>query len=338
MNLIYFTMSKKLKLNGLKIGKAILIIAVIFLIVALAIYPDKYSKSTYEGVLLWAVSVMPSLLPYFFLTAILSKIGALSSLFKKLTPLTNKVFRLSGISAYCFLMSILSGYPVGSKLTADFYECKLIEKGEAKRLSLLCSTSGPLFIIGAVGATMFQDKTVGFIIYVTHILSAIITAIIFRNFFEPPIDRQFSLLVDKCDNALYDSVYSSVISVLIVGGFVSVFYVISEILCDFNILLPLSYIIELILSPFNLQGIGNAISFGFIEFTKGAKALSSLGATPLTISLANFIITFGGLSVIMQSLAFLKKAQVNAWFFILGKFIQALISSISCYFICLVFL
>ena len=331
-------MSKKLKLSGIKIVKAILIIAVIFLIVALAIYPDRYSKSTYEGVLLWAITVMPSLLPYFFLTAILTKIGALSNLFKKLTPITRKAFRLNGISAYCFFMSILSGYPVGSKLTADFYECNLIGKGEAKRLSLLCSTSGPLFIIGAVGATMFQNKTVGFIIYITHILSAIITAFIFRNFFEPPVDRQFSLFIDKSDNALYDSVYSSVISVLIVGGFVSVFYVISEILCDFNILLPLSYIIEVILSPFNLQGVGNAVAFGFVEFTKGAKTLSSLGTTPLTVSLANFIITFGGVSVILQSLAFLKKAKVTASFFILGKFMQALIASISCYFICLAFL
>ena len=96
-------MKKTLKFDSLKTIKIIVIITVIFLIVALAIYPDKYSKSTYEGVLLWAVSVMPSLLPYFFLTALLTKIGALTSVFEKLTPLNNKLFRLSGISAYCFL-------------------------------------------------------------------------------------------------------------------------------------------------------------------------------------------------------------------------------------------
>ena len=326
---------KKLKF---KLLKFILIFAVIFLIVALAIYPDKYSKSTYEGVLLWAITVMPSLLPYFFLTAILTKIGALSSVFDRLTPITNKAFRLSGISSYCFLMSILSGYPVGSKLTADFYQSGLIDEGEAKRLAILSSTSGPLFIIGAVGATMFQSKTVGFIIYTTHVLSSILTAILFRNCFSPPSLKRFNLSLNKSDNVLYDSVYSSVISVLVVGGFVSVFYVISEILCDFNILTPLSYIFDFIFSPFNMQSIGVSLASGLIEFTKGAKMLSSLGIAPLTVSLANFIITFGGLSVIMQSLAFLKKAKVNSLFFIIGKFIQALISSLSCYFICLAFL
>lgn len=332
-------MKKVFKLNGAKAVKILLIFAVIFLILSLALYPEKYSKSTYEGVLLWAVSVMPSLLPYFFLTAILTKINALSCVFTKLTHVTRKLFRLNGISVYAFLMSILSGYPVGSKLTSDLYQNGLIGKGEAQRLSILCSTSGPLFIIGAVGATMFEDKKIGFIIYLTHVLSALITALIIRNFFEEPIDNKFHLSLDSNDNALYDCVYSSVISVLVVGGFVSVFYVISEILCDFNILYPISYLFNLLFSPLiNSDGIGIAVSSGLIEFTKGAKMLSSLGSTPLTVSLANFLITFGGLSVILQSLAFLKKAKVKTSFFILGKLIQALISSISCYFICLAFL
>ncbi len=282
---------------------------------------------------------MPSLLPYFFLTAVLTKINALSCVFTKFTPITSKVLRLNGISAYAFFISILSGYPVGSKLTADLYQNGLIGKGEAQRMSILCSTSGPLFIIGAVGSTMFGDKKIGFIIYLTHVLSALFTALILRNFFDEPIKSKFYLSLDSSDNALYDCVYSSVISVLVVGGFVSVFYVISEILYDFNILYPISYLFNLLFSPLaNSDGVGVSISSGLIEFTKGAKMLSSLGSTPLTVSLANFIITFGGLSVIMQSLAFLKKAKVKASFFILGKLIQALISSISCYFICLAFL
>lgn len=332
-------MKRSYSLSFHKIIKAILILSIIFLIIALAIFPEKYSKSTYSGVLLWAVAVMPSLLPYFFLTAILTKTNCLSKITYNLTPLSKKLFRLKGISFYAFFMSVLSGYPVGSKITSDLYQNGLIGEGEAKRLSLLASTSGPLFIIGAVGANMFFDKRVGFILYIAHVLSAIFTSLIFRNKFEPPTLNDYAHFYEKSDNALYECVYSSVISVLIVGGFVSVFFVISEILSDFYILYPITKLLSLILTPFSASGNeAEALSIGLIEFTKGAKMLAGLGVTPLTVSLANFIITFGGISAIMQSLAFLKNAKVSAKFFILGKFIQAIISFVLCYLICLVFL
>ena len=332
-------MKKIRSLSGAKVVKLLLIASIIFLIIALAIYPEKYSKSTYKGVLLWAVSVMPSLLPYFFLTAILTKMNCLTNAFTKLSKVTEKLFRLGGISCYAFFMSVLSGYPVGSKLTADLYQNDLIGKGEANRLSLLCSTSGPLFIIGAVGVSMLNSKTAGFIVYIAHVLSAVVTALIFRNFYEPPINSRLLLKSDKTDNILYEAVYSSVISVLVVGGFVAVFYVISEILLDFNILYPINFLINIIIKPLSRSGKESlGVTLGLIEFTKGAKMLSGLSLSPLTVSLTCFIITFGGVSVIMQSLAFLKKACVKTWFFVLGKLVQGIISFIICYFICLAFL
>ena len=100
-----------------------------------------------------------------------------------------------------------------------------------------------------------------------------------------------------------------------------------------------NFLINFIIKPLSPSAEESlAVTVGLIEFTKGAKMLSNIGTTRLTISLANFIITFGGLSVIMQSLAFLKKAKVKTSFFVLGKLVQAVISFITCYLICLAFL
>ena len=319
--------------------KFLLISSVLFLSVVLALYPDIYSKTTLDGVTLFAVSVMPSLLPYFFLTAILTKMNALSGAFYTLSPLSKKLFRLNGISFYVFFMSVLSGYPVGSKLIDDLYSSNAINESEASRMSLLCSTSGPLFIIGAVGATMFQSKTVGFILYLCHVLSAIITALLFKNAYGEPKGNFSMLNSKKCENFLYESVYSSVISVLIVGGFISVFYVISQILIDFNLLSPLIFIFKAILSPISYSGEeATAFTVGLIEFTKGAKMLSNIGVNPLTVSLTAFIITFSGVSVLLQSLAFLSRAKVNGLFFTLGKLVQAIIAFTLTYVSCLFFL
>lgn len=332
--MIKFSFLKKRKL--FKISCLLLFL---FFILCLALNPEKYTKSTYSGIVLWAVCVLPSLLPYFFLTAFLTKSGDLNSIFYKLTPITKKLFRLNGISSYAYFMSILSGYPVGSKIVSDLFAQNLITKSGATRLSILASTSGPLFIIGAVGVSMFQSKTVGFIMYLTHILSSFLTALIFRNYGDSERLNPSLLSSETCDNILYECVYSSVISALVVGGFVSIFYVLSEILLDFKLLYPLECVFKFLLMPLSSSNLeAKAVAAGIIEFTKGASMLCKISITPLTISLTNFLITFGGVSVITQSLAFLKKAQVNAFVFIFAKLMSAVICFVICYLCCLFFL
>lgn len=323
------------KSNLLKIAVSIIIV---FLILAITVSPEKYLKVTYDGVILWAVNVLPSLLPYFFLTAILTKLNVLTPVLNKFSFITEKLFKLNGSALYAFTMSVISGYPLGSKLTADLYTLNLIDKNQAKKMSLLCSTSGPLFIIGAVGTGMFQSKTVGVIMFVSHFLSAFICGLIFRNSSDFLRSKPTLLPTQKCDNLLYESVYSSVISIIVVGGFVSVFYVISQILTDYNVLKPIELFAGFIFKPFGITKIqASAFSQGLIEFTKGAKLLS-LSVSPISISITCFLITFGGVSVIAQSLAFLKKAEVSPLFFISGKFIQGIIAFLLCFSSCYLFL
>ncbi len=325
------------KVNALKVGATL---CVLFFIVILAIFPDKYLSVTKDGITLWAITVLPSLLPYFFLTALLTKTGVVSKVSKIFSPVTKKLFNLSGISAYAFTMSILSGYPVGSKIVSDLYLKGLISEGEAKRMSVLCSTSGPLFIIGAVGVGMFNDKASGFIIYACHVLSSVITALLFRKFGGNELVKPNNFTVKSESDILYDAVYSSVISSLMVGGFVSIFYVLTQILIDFKIVMPFAYLFYPLFTKFKESGLEVSMGFvaGLIEFTKGCNLIAKLGVNPLTVSLCCFLITFSGASVLAQSLSFLGKAKVNAIFFILSKLVSGIIASLLCYFACLIFL
>jgi hypothetical protein len=236
-------------------------------------------------------------------------------------------------------MSILSGYPIGSRIIYDLHSNGLISDGEAKRTSLLASTSGPLFIIGAVGIGMFNNKLIGFTIYFSHVLSAILTATIFRFCSGEPYYNKMNLNLQKTSNILYESIYNSVISVLIVGGFVSIFYVFSQILSDFKILYPLQKLIELVLLPFTKnKEISSSVAIGIIECTRGCKMLSSIGVNPLTASLSSLIISFGGVSIIMQSLIYLISAKVKPLFFIGGKIIQSLLTFTLSYLSLILFL
>jgi len=77
-------------------------------------------------------------------------------------------------------MSVTSGYPVGAKLVADLREDKKITKVEAQRILSFASTSGPLFMIGAVSIGMFNNPSIGPLIAFSHYLGALTLGLIFR--------------------------------------------------------------------------------------------------------------------------------------------------------------
>lgn len=311
--------------------KKITVIIVVFIMVCLIIYPERYVSSAKKGIELWAINVLPALFPFFFLTLLLTKIGDLTPIIKPMQPLTERVFRCNGISFYVFVMSVISGYPVGARLISELYKEGKISKAEATRTATFCSTSGPVFVIGTVGTVMFENKTAGVIAFVSHILSAVICGIIFsRNGdFEK---RTFNLSANKkTDNVLYECVYSSVLSILAVGGFICLFYILAQILSDFKLL----YLPEVLLSKCFFKAsdaptLSHGLVCGFIESTLGCKILSSYPSC-LSVSLACAVISFGGLSIIFQSLIFLSQAKINVKLFLLSKILQTFISFAICF-------
>jgi sporulation integral membrane protein YlbJ len=227
-------------------------------------------------------------------------------------------------------MSILSGYPVGSKIIAELYQNNVINSNESTKMSTFCSTSGPLFIIGSVGIGMLSNKTIGFTLYLCHIISGILCGMIFR--FYGGISKDI-LPVKKpaIDNILGEAIYTSVISILTVGGFITIFYILADMLIDFNILLPLQCFISLLLAPFTKDTtLAKYITEGLIEGTRGCGLLASL-SNPLVLPAISFVIAFGGLSIIIQQLTYLKKAKANLGVFMLSKFLHATLSFILCF-------
>ena len=302
------------------------LLAVILLII---LYPENYLKSSMSGISLFAKVVLPSLFPFFFITALLTRMNSVASFSKLFAPLTKKIFKCPAISSYVYLMSILSGYPVGSKIIADLYENNVITSKEATKMSTFCSTSGPIFIVGSIGIGMLTNKTAGLIVYFSHIVSGLLCGIIFRNFgggnkeLLPPKKP-------KVDNILGEAIYSSVISILSVGGFITIFYILADMLINFNLLLPLQALISLLLLPVTKDTtIAKYISEGLIESTKGCSLLATLSC-PYVLPAISFVIAFGGLSILIQQIIYLKKAKVNIGIFLISKVMHAIFSFILC--------
>lgn len=337
---------------------------------------SKYISVTIDGILLYGTKILPTLLPFFFVTKILSNFNFIYAVCNQFSFLTKLLFNTKAISSYIFFMSIISGYPVGAKLTTEFYENKIIDKNDAQKILSFCSTSGPLFIIGTVGVGFFYNQFLGILIFLIHVISSILNGIIYRNLgsrkivkfsskkgvkndgkidnnFNAKLDEKIDVKHDKilCQNldenlvknnsniiknlnientkingknfSLQECMYSSIQSVLIVGGYIIIFYVLIQILLDYNILSPLINLLNLLGLP-SIQSKG--LCAGLIEITKGISILSTSSNIKLNFIISNFLISFSGVSILMQANAFLDKININKKIYVLQKFTHGVIS------------
>lgn len=282
---------------------------------AIIIYPERYVSCCFQGFALWAECVLPSLFPFMIIALIFIRTGIADKAALPLKRVTG-LFNLPPAAAVCFIISICSGYPAGSKAVAEFYDGGCIGKSDCKKLAAVCSTSGPLFIIGSIGVKMLGDKGAGWKILVAHAISVLSIGLIISLFLKKRERSEYGRApVD--DNVLYNSFYGAVTSATVAGGFIAFFCVVSGIIADFKLLYPL----ELLLGLFCDEATASAVCGGLIEATSGCRALSAAGGE-LTLPFAGFLITFGGLSIIMQQLSYLMKAKVNPLYFIAVKLLQ----------------
>ena len=194
---------------------------------------------------------------------------------KKLTPITSRLFNVGGNSGYALLLSVISGYPVGAKMVSDLKENGTIGNAESVRAACICSTSSPMFLISCIGGITFNSTLFGALLLFSHLLGCFSVGIIF-SFYKRKEKPSFSSTdsVQKVDNILYQTAYSAVISSLVVGALITIFYLLTEILLYFNVLSPLTNLFNLVLGD---QNASNGLVLGLFECTRGLKAFLSGG-------------------------------------------------------------
>ena len=314
--------NKPTKIDGQATIKIFLTFFIFYILVCMIINPAKYISKSLEGISAWAFNVLPSVLPFMFFTRVLSSLDTLSKITKPLFFSTTKIFKTPPVSAYIFLMAILSGYPVGTKLVSDQFLQGKITKEDAFKMTSFCSTSGPMFIIGAVGVGMFKNVKIGYILFFSHILGAIINGIFFRGFRLKNNEKIDFGIKNYTKTDISDIVLDSTLSILCVGTIITIFFLIIETL------LP---IFDVFSKPIS------ALLQGLVEITKGSKSLSVLGAKKLSTVLCSFVVSFGGISTLIQSITMLSKLHMPVMLFAVQKMMHGLFSCIITFLLLLIF-
>ncbi|SDZ01948.1 sporulation integral membrane protein YlbJ [Proteiniborus ethanoligenes] len=353
--LIFFIsiINKKIVNRFKNIKTYLLVILVLFLVSCLIIYPNNTINAALNGFRTWSNIILPSLMPFFIGAEVLIGLGVVNFFGVLLEPIMYPLFGVSGKGSFPFVMSISSGYPVGVTLVSKLRNENIIDKIEAQRLVSFCSTSGPLFMIGAVSIGMFRNPAIGTLLASSHYLGAITVGFLFKNYGKiENLNNGYSKgRINYFRKALYslvqarkkdgrnismlmsDSIRSSFESMFMIGGFIIIYSVIIEILMVtkfinffsslFMVIFPVDIDIELI----------KGFISGLLEVTNGCKLISKANGSSFISQLCavSFLIGWSGLSIHSQAISAIGTTDINPKLYLLAKGLHAFISFIYSY-------
>lgn len=275
-------------------------------------FPTIALYSARKGISLWLGNVLPALLPFFICANFLYNIGVIR-------------FLKSGV--FPFAMSVLSGYPMGAKIVGDLKRGGEISLNEARRLMSFCSTSGPAFMAGAVGAGMLGSGFLGGIIAVSHYVGAIMNGAVYtfiygKSQYEPEL--RTAAPGKSIQEAFTEAILSAFKSLGIVLAYIVLFMFITDI---FHMCGGFS----LIQNP-QLR----ALFKGFLEMTVGCGAVAELSGTGKCVKcvLCTAIMSWGGLSVMGQSMSMLSGTGISLRFLFVSKLTHCVFSALTALIIC----
>lgn len=330
--------------------KKLMLPAVCLLFIAsLIIFSKAAVNAAAKGLDLWLKIVFPSLFPFFVASELLNGTGFIRAMGVLLEPVMRPLFNVPGCGSFAFLMGITSGYPVGAKITAGMRKENLLTKSEAERLLAFSNNSGPLFIVGAVAVGMFKIPQIGPLLLICHIAACITVGIIFGLLSSDrtalsAIHRQrifrrlkTELLISakgRCINfgtAFGDAVKNSVMTLLMIGGFIIFFSVVITLLLKAEIIQAIANAFALVLSPLGIgKEIIASLLSGFFEITTGSNMAGSVQAASLSqkLAAASIIIGWAGLSVHSQVLSIVSRTDLSMRPYLLGKLLQGIFAGI----------
>ena len=347
-------------LNKNKNEMKTLIIAIIAvtITVLIIIFSEEAFQAALEGLKVWWEIVFPSLLPFFIIAEILMGLGVVHFMGTLLEPLMKPLFKVPGVGAFAMAMGLASGYPIGAKITANLRRKNLCTKTEGERLLSFTNTADPLFMVGAVSVGMFHSPRLGIIIAGSHYISSILIGIIMRFYKGNKDEMNVQIRNKKTESNIFiraydelitarksdgrnlgelfgDSVRESISTLLLVGGFIILFSVITKIIIVTGMINIISNSLLLVLKPLGItsNSIIPIIS-GFFEITNGAN-LASQAKAPLLeqLLITNAIIAWSGLSVHGQVATMINGTDLNLKPYIFARIIQAVLAAITTIFL-----
>lgn len=256
-------------------------------------FPSLCLHGAKQGLLLWATTIVPTLLPFMILTKLMIPYHPFHSDF---------IFTL--------VIGFLCGYPLGGKLVDEFVSNHTFTKKEGQYILPICNNVSPMFSVGYILPFILNHKISVF---------AYFTSLYFPNFlfllFFLWKNRKKQLFFKRSETIYKKDSFSTIInnsleSIFFIGIYLMIFSISASLLENIPYFKPVTSIV-----------IGcNEITTGLLHWKTLKIPFKEKTAAILAFS------SFGGLCSIAQTKSVCKKSQLSMIPYILCKLLFAFLS------------
>lgn len=301
-----------------KIENVLIVVVLSVFFVLLFVFSKDISSSIIFSISIWKDNLLPSLFPFFVMSDLLLAYGFVDIISFFLGSIMTKWFYLPKDAAFAFFVSLFSGFPSGSKYVNDLLNAKKISIEDANYLIMFTHFANPFFIVTTIGLFLLSNVKAGYIILVSHILSNIIVAFLFRK------KKDILNSDDSHKKSLSLSLPNKSFITILTNSIFKSFKTLVNMLGIIMIFLMITTIIKKIIP---LTGITNGLLSGFLEMTQGVKYISSLDISlPIKASILSMIVSFSGLSVHFQVKSIIDGTDIKYSNFLKARVVQSFIS------------
>ena len=298
--------------------------------IGLLFCPAASAGGARAGLLLCSGIIVPSLFPFAVLSNIFVELGLPQKLGKICSPITKRLFGVSGAGSAAFFLGIAGGYPLGAISISEMYSKGALRKSEAERLLSFCDNSGPAFIVSVAGSAVFGSVKIGLFLYGVHVLAALLTGIILKTKQRASRTSALSVPAVTFSTAFTDSVKRATGTMVTVCGFVVFFSVLVGVLDAFG---TLSSLTGQISAHFGTElHFSRSLLTGLLELGTGTSSMLGLRANAINLALCSFVIGWGGISVHAQAAAVIKEGGLSTARHTFGKLLHGGLSALITFF------
>ncbi|ELK45031.1 hypothetical protein D479_16729 [Halobacillus sp. BAB-2008] len=315
------------------------------LAVALILYPKDALSASLRGLDIWWEIVFPSLLPFFITAEFLIGFGVVHGLGALSERFMRPLFNVPGCGGFVWVMGMASGYPAGAKWTADLRKKGEVTRVEAERLVAFTNASSPLFLFGAIAVGFFHDANLGVLLAASHYGGNMLVGIGMRFYGrndreQRSMERKSSTWKDafwkmhhsrlkdgrSFGRLMGDAVTRSVDTLLMVGGFIMLFSVLTELLKQTGAIHIFTHILAWTGLPDAFQV---PFAAGMLELTTGVGAVTDTHEPLLAqLLVVSFILGFHGFSIQAQIASILSETDIRFQPYALARIAHGVLATV----------
>lgn len=290
-----------------RVGRVTTALAAIALTLLLWKDASLAAEAVSHGLSLCARTMIPSLFPFMVVAELIVRSGAGRWLARASAWLLRPLLGISEAGCSAVVLGALCGFPVGARTAAAYVRRGEMTEEEFSRVLCFCNLPSAVYLIGAVGISLFASADVGRALVALSYASALLVGIAIRP-------RRQAMAVERTAHALESGGLT--------GAIRAAADAMTGVCATVLLFSALGGVVGRYLEAWGVGTVGRAALTGVLELSTGAVASAACRGNA-GLLLAAAAVGWGGLSVHCQILAVCEGCPRPRARFWLARIVQA---------------